>query len=127
MKYLSHLSDLPEFTGAQLDPEQLYIPKPIMEHPQFRTLKSDGKMLYSFILNRLREPVDFGNKGYDENGDTFVLFPVKEGCQLLNKSKTTVIALKKKLRDYQLIEEVQIGKNEPNHIYLTDELVKYYN
>lgn len=75
MEYLSNLSDLPEFATAKLDSEQVYMPRPIFEDSQFSDLKADGKMLYTLLLNRLREPIDFVQKGYDENGNTFVHYP----------------------------------------------------
>lgn len=31
----------------------------------------------------------------------------------------------KKLQQYGLIEEIQVGNNQPNRIYLTDKLVHY--
>lgn len=124
MAYLSKLSDL-DPSLIDLDPDQVYIPKALLEHPHFKGLKSKEILLYSFLINRLQEPLDFVQKGYDENGDTFVHFKVEELCDLLNQSKGTVISLKNKLKQYQLIEEIRVGNNQPNRIYLTDELVKY--
>lgn len=37
----------------------------------------------------------------------------------------TFISLKKQLTQYGLIEEVKVGRNLPNRIYLTDKLVPY--
>ena len=87
--------------------------------------KFKAKLLYSLLLNRLREPLDFIHKGYDGNGATYVLFKITELCELLNQSKKTVISLKKQLTQYGLIEEVKVGRNLPNRIYLTDKLVPY--
>ena len=105
MAYLSKLSDLDQSLNDS-DPEQIYIPK-------------------ALLLNRLREPFDFIQKGYDENGYTFVHFKIDDLCELLNQSKSTVISLKKKLQQYGLIEEVKVGNNQPNRIYLTDNLIPY--
>ena len=124
MAYLSKLSDL-DHSLNDLDSEQIYIPKALLENDDFKGLNSKEVLLYSFLLNRLREPFDFIQKGYDENGHTFVQFKVDDLCELLNQSKSTVISLKKKLQQYGLIEEVQVGNNQPNRIYLTDKLVHY--
>ena len=107
------------------DPEQIYIPKVLLEHNDFKGLKFKAKLLYSLLLNRLREPLDFIHKGYDGNGATYVQFKIAELCELLNQSKKTVISLKKQLTQYGLIEEVKVGRNLPNRIYLTDKLVSY--
>ncbi|KGM37017.1 replication initiator protein A [Streptococcus sinensis] len=124
MAYLSTLSDLdPSLIDA--DSEQIYIPKVLFEHDDFKGLNYKEILVYSFLLDRLREPLDFIQKGYDDNGATYVHFRVEDLCELFNQGKTTVISLKKKLAQYGLIEEVKSGNNQPNRIYLTDKLVPY--
>lgn len=126
MKYLSNLSDIPEFSSAAIDSGQIVIPRPIIDSPQFNDLKSSGIFLYMLLLNRLRAAVDFELKGYDENGNTFVCYPVEELMEALQSGESKVISLKKKLKNHGLIEEVRQGSNLPNRIYLTDEILKYY-
>lgn len=124
MAYLSTISDLyPLLMDA--DSEQIYIPKVLFEHDDFKGLNYKEILLYSFLLDRLKEPLDFIQKGYDDNGITYVYFKVEDLCELLNQSKTTVISLKKKLVQFGLIEEVKTSNNQPNRIYLTDKLVPY--
>lgn len=124
MVYLSAMSDLdPSLVDA--DSEQIYIPKVLFAHDDFRGLNYKAILLYSFLLHRLKEPLEFIQKGYDDNGITYVHFKVEDLCELLNQSKTTVISLKKKLVQFGLIEEVKTGNNQPNRIYLTDKLVLY--
>lgn len=124
MAYLTKISDL-EPSLMNEDPEQIYIPKVLLEHKDFKGLKFKAKVLYSFLLNRLREPLDFIHKGYDDNGATYIHFKIEELCKLLNLGKSTVISLKKQLAQYGLIEEVKVGRNQPNRFYLTDKLVPY--
>ena len=128
MKYLSNLSDIPEFSSAATDSGQFFIPRPIIDNPQFNDLKSSGIFLYMLLLNRLRAAVDFELKGYDENENenTFVCYPIEELMEALQSGKSKVISLKKKLKNHGLIEEVRQGSNLPNRIYLTDEILKYY-
>ncbi len=124
MAYLRKISDLaPELVNA--NPKQIYIPKVLMEHKDFKGLKFEAKVLYSFLLDRLREPLDFIHKGYDDNGATYIHFKVEELCKLLNLGKSTVVSLKKQLAQYGLIEEVKVGSDQPNRFYLTDKLVPY--
>ena len=126
MKYLSNLSDIPEFSSAAIDSGQIVIPRPIIDNPQFNDLKSSGIFLYMLLLNRLGAAVDFEIKGYDENGNTFVCYPIEELMEALQSGKSKVISLKKKIKNHCLIEEVRQGSNLPNRIYLTDEILKYY-
>ncbi|MDU3982122.1 MAG: replication initiator protein A [Streptococcus mitis] len=107
MKYLSNLSDIPEFSSAAIDSGQIVIPRPIIDNPQFNDLKSSGIFLYMLLLNRLRAAVDFELKGYDENGNTFVCYPIEELMESLQSGKSKVISLKKKLKNHGLIEEVR--------------------
>ena len=63
MAYLSTLSDLdPSLIDA--DSEQIYIPKVLFEHDDFKGLNYKEILVYSFLLDRLREPLDFIQKGY---------------------------------------------------------------
>lgn len=124
MKYLSKLSDLDPALSVS-DSEQIYIPRVLFENDDFKELNYKAILVYSFLLDRLREPSDFIQKGQDDNGNTYVHFKIKDLCELLNQSKGTIISLKKKLQQYGLIEEVQMGSHQPNHIYLTDKLVPY--
>ena len=124
MAYLTKISDLaPELVNA--NPKQIYIPKVLMEHKDFKGPKFEAKVLYSFLLDRLREPLDFIHKGYDDNGATYIHFKVEELCKLLNLGKSTVVSLKKQLAQYGLIKEVKVGSGQPNRFYLTDKLVPY--
>lgn len=125
MAYLTKLSDLdPSLVNA--DPDQFYLPKVLLDHNDFKGLKLESALLYSFLLDRLREPLDFIHKGYDDNGATYVQFKIVDLCKLLNQSKSTVISAKKQLAQYGLIEEVKVGNGQPNRIYLTDKLVQYF-
>jgi len=124
MAYLTKISDLdPSLVNA--DTEHFYVPMVLFVHNDFKGLKNKAIVLYSLLLERLREPFDFIQKGYDDNGATYVQFKIAELCELLNQSKKTVISLKKQLAQYGLIEEVKVGRNQPNRIYLTDKLVSY--
>ena len=107
MKYLSNLSDIPEFSSAATDSGQFFLPRPIIDNPQFNDLKSSGIFLYMLLL-------------------TFVCYPIDELMESLQSGKSKVISLKKKLKNHGLIEEVHQGANLPNRIYLTDKILKYY-
>ena len=125
MIYLTAMSDIPEFATATLDPENLYVPQPLMED-YFGEFKSNGVMAYAFLLNRLRQPLDFIHKGQGDKGNIFVYFTNEELAKLLNCSISTVISVKKFLKQRHLIVEARQGFGKPNRIYLTDEINTYY-
>ncbi|HEM3667486.1 TPA: replication initiator protein A [Streptococcus suis] len=125
MNYLTAMSDIPEFATATFDVDQLYTPRPLMENC-LKDFKANGVMAYSMLLNRLREPLDSIHKGQDEEGNIFVYFPNEELAEVLNCSHSTVVSVKKLLTQKHLIEEVRQGFGKPNRIYLTDEILSYY-
>ena len=125
MNYLTAMSDIPEFARDTLDSDQVYTPRPIMEHC-IKELKVTGVMAYTLLLNRLREPLDFLHKGQDDEGNIFVCFTNEDLAATLNCSNSTVISIKKLLTQKRLIVEVREGFGKPNRIYLTDEILTYY-
>jgi len=126
MSYLTSIRDIPEFATANLQSDQIYMPRPLIEH-HISDLTAKGVTAYSVYLNRLEAPLDFVKKGYDKQGNVFIYFTNKELEKLLDSSKDTIIRVKKRLHEYHLIEEVQQGMGKPNRIYLTDEILKYYH
>lgn len=125
MNYLTAMGDIPEFATATLDIDQLYVPRPLIDH-YLKDFKSNVVMAYTFLLNRLREPLDFVHKGQDDEGNTFVYFSNEDLAEVLKCSHSTVISIKKLLIQKNLILEVRQGLGKPNRIYLTDEILYYY-
>ena len=54
MKYLSKLSDLDPALSVS-DSEQIYIPRVLFENDDFKELNYKAILVYSFLLDRLRE------------------------------------------------------------------------
>lgn len=79
-------------------------------------IKSEGKLLYGFLLNRLS--LSTKNNWVDENGDIFLIFTRKDVQEMLDLSDKTVTKAFKQLRDCKLIHEKRQGANKPNLIYV---------
>lgn len=79
-------------------------------------IKSAGKLLYGFLLNRLS--LSAKNNWVDENGDIFLIFTRKEVQERLDLSDKTVTKAFKQLKDCKLIHEKRQGANKPNLIYV---------
>lgn len=60
-------------------------------------IKSAGKLLYGFLLNRLS--LSGKNNWVDENGDIFLIFTRKEVQEMLDLSDKTVTKAFKQLKD----------------------------
>ncbi|SDB22460.1 Replication initiator protein A (RepA) N-terminus [Streptococcus henryi] len=99
-------------------------------------LSSDAKLSYGIFLNRCQLSIysyQQGKRDYvDENGAVFMIFTVDELMKVLDKSKNTVLKIKKELTQLGLLREVRQGKNKPNRLYLqnvdaTTQITEYYD
>lgn len=99
-------------------------------------LSSDAKLAYGIFLNRCQLSIrsyQQGNHDYvDEHDAVFMIYTVSDLMKVLDKSKNTVIKIKKELTDLGLLREVRLGKNKPNRLYLqnvdaTSQLTEYYD
>ena len=79
-------------------------------------IKSAGKLLYGFLLNRLS--LSAKNNWVDEDGNIFLIFTRKEVQEMLDLSDKTVTKAFKQLKDCKLINEKKQGANKPNLIYV---------
>jgi|GEM_PF-2443047 len=82
----------------------------------------DAKFAYGLLYNRCQLSIRSCEQGrldfVDENGAVFLIFTVEELMELLDKSKGTVIKIKKELAEFGLLREVRMGVNKPNRLYL---------
>ena len=79
-------------------------------------IKSDAKILYGFLLNRLS--LSAKNNWIDEKGNVFLIFTRKEVQEKLDLSDKTVTKAFNQLKDCKLIHEKKQGANKPNLIYV---------
>lgn len=86
------------------------------------SLSSDAKLAYGALYNRCLLSIKSyrdGDRMYvDENGSVFLIFTVKDLMLFLDKSKGTVIKIKKELQAHDLLREVRLGVNKANRLYL---------
>lgn len=110
-----------EFTSYKINEcfEHLYyqIPMELFFNPKYnKKLNSDSKILYGFLLNRLK--LSKRNDCYDESGNIYLIFTRKDVQELLNLSDKTVTKAFKQLADCKLIYEKKQGSTKPNLIYV---------
>lgn len=99
-------------------------------------MSSDAKLAYGIFLDRCQLSIysyQQGNKDYvDENDAVFMFYTVQDLMKVLDKSKNTVLKIKKELISLGLLREVRQGKNQPNRLYLqnvdaTSQMTEYYD
>ncbi|HEM3179787.1 replication initiator protein A [Streptococcus suis] len=87
-----------------------------------RELSNDAKLAYGALYNRCLLSIRSYNEGkrdyVDENGSVFMNYTVEDLMDLLDRSKPTVLKIKKELVKSKLLREVKQGANRSNRLYL---------
>lgn len=94
------------------------LPKVFFTNEKYLNMSNNAKVAWSLL--RDRSSLSRKNKWFDKGtGRIYFIFRNKELMKLTNiKSETTLIRVKKELSELNLIEEVRLGMNKPNKIYL---------
>lgn len=92
------------------------VPKVLFIGEQYKKMKSNAKILYTVLLDRIKLSIKNGWK--DEKGRYYVRMSSEKGAELLGLSDKTFRTMKKELANYGLIEEVREGVTKSNRIYV---------
>ncbi|MCK8605771.1 replication initiator protein A [Leuconostoc citreum] len=99
--------------------ERFYrVPKALLLHPAYKDLRADSKLVYAILKDRLELSIQ--NNRVDYKGDVYLNYSIKSLEELLGFGKNKIIAIKKELQEYGLIEEERPGLNRANRIYVGD-------
>ena len=109
-------------TANQYQTSERYykLPKLLFESDRYKDMKLEVKVAYAVLKDRLELSL---TKGWiDEEGAIYLIYSNAKLMDLLGCSKSKLLAIKKTLREYGLIEEVQQSSSEKgrlaNKIYL---------
>ena len=98
------------------------LPKVLLSHEFYKNLSSDAKILYSCLLERTS--LSFKNNWIDEEKRIYIIFPIEEVMEVLNKSNKTAVKifaeLDKETGGIGLLERRRQGLGKPNIIYVKD-------
>jgi len=100
------------------------IPKVFFTSDRYINMSNNAKIAWALL--RERSSVSKKNKWFDKDTKRiYFIFKNEDLMDILNISgKATVVKVKKELRDNHLIEEVRLGKNRPNKMYLLYPIVE---
>lgn len=116
------LDQFSAITLEQMQTSERYFPMAwvLWEDEHYRSLRTDCKVLYSMMKNRLE--LSAKNGWIDEEGRVYIEFSNAEIQRYFNCSKPTAIKIKKDLTDYGLIYELNQYSNADgqlaNRIYV---------
>ncbi|HFC9409946.1 TPA: replication initiator protein A [Streptococcus agalactiae] len=109
-------------TANQYQTSERYykLPKILFESERYKDIKLEVKVAYAVLKDRLELSL---SKGWiDEDGAIYLIYSNSNLMALLGCSKSKLLSIKKTLRDYGLIDEVQQSSSEKgrmaNKIYL---------
>lgn len=109
-------------TANQYQTSERYykLPKLLFESERYKDMKLEVKVAYSVLKDRLELSL---SKGWiDEDGAIYLIYSNSSLMVLLGCSKSKLLSIKKTLREYGLIDEVQQSSSEKgrmaNKIYL---------
>ncbi|WP_438838703.1 replication initiator protein A [Streptococcus pluranimalium] len=96
------------------------LPKLLFESDRYKDMKLEVKVAYTVLKDRLELSLSRG--WIDEQGFIYLIYSNSKLMDLLGCSKSKLLSIKKSLRDFGLIEEVQQSSSEKgrlaNKIYL---------
>ena len=92
------------------------VPKLLFTEPAYESLSSEGKLLYSLMLDRMGLSVR--NQWFDSLGRVYIFFTVSDAMDKLHYKHDKIIRLFKELDDIGLIERKKQGLGKPNMIYV---------
>lgn len=109
-------------TANQYQTSERYykLPKVLFESERYKDMKLEVKVAYAVLKDRLELSL---SKGWiDEDGAIYLIYSNSNLMALLGCSKSKLLSIKKTLREYGLIDEVQQSSSEKgrmaNKIYL---------
>lgn len=118
------------FYGNEAEQYAYYsVPKPLFTDSKFKSLSTDSKLLYSFLLDRAGLSVK--NNLIDEDGKVFVYFKMEELCERLSIGKDKAVKLFNELDGEKggigLIKRKRQGQGKPIKIYVMNFMKLYKN
>ena len=90
--------------------------KALFINEKYKKLSDSAKVTYAILNDRVS--LSIKNNWIDQNGDIYFIFTNENLQEVLDKSKNTITKIKKELQEVGLLEQVKIGFNQPNKLYL---------
>lgn len=109
-------------TASQYQTSERYykLPKILFEDERYKDMKLEVKVAYAVLKDRLELSLSRG--WIDDEGAVYLVYSNSKLMDLLGCSKSKLLSIKKTLREYGLIDEVQQSSSEKgrlaNKIYL---------
>lgn len=119
------MTDFNFFKADRVYNELFYqFPKVFIVSDEYKKMKDSTKIAYMLLKARLE--IAISKRQIDEEGNVYFTYTTNELCSVLNCQKQKAIAIKKELESFGLLLQKQmgfnkqLGKNNPNRLYLSE-------
>lgn len=119
------MTDFKFFKADRVYNELFYqFPKVFIVSDEYKKMKDSTKIAYMLLKARLE--IAISKRQIDEEGNVYFTYTTNELCSVLNCQKQKAIAIKKELESFGLLLQKQmgfnkqLGKNNPNRLYLAE-------
>ncbi len=119
------MADFNYFKADRIYNELFYqFPKVFIVSDKYKKMKDSTKIAYMLLKARLE--IAINKRQIDEEGNVYFTYTTNELCSVLNCQKQKAIAIKKELESFSLLLQKQmgfnkqLGKNNPNRLYLAE-------
>ena len=119
------MADFNFFKADRVYNELFYqFPKVFIVSDEYKKMKDSTKIAYMLLKARLE--IAISKRQIDEEGNVYFTYTTNELCSVLNCQKQKAIAIKKELESFGLLLQKQmgfnkqLGKNNPNRLYLAE-------
>lgn len=119
------MTDFNFFKADRVYNELFYqFPKVFIVSDEYKKMKDSTKIAYMLLKARLE--IAISKRQIDEEGNVYFTYTINELCNVLNCQKQKAIAIKKELESFGLLLQKQmgfnkqLGKNNPNRLYLAE-------
>jgi hypothetical protein len=92
------------------------LPKQMLTDKRFQGLPFDAIILYLELCERTN--LSESNGWIDNDGQPYIIYPREEARKMFRWGNKKTSNLFKQLKKYNLIEEIRLGLNNPNLIYV---------
>lgn len=103
------------------------LPRKLFEHPEYRTISIEAKLLFALIFDRLKVSAVNSDKYTDERGNVYALYTFDEIKSKFGISNNKTSKIIKELVSVGLIEKYSVRLGEPNRFLLTDKAKSIMN
>lgn len=104
------------YTVSEYERATFYQMPKFLFNETYLPMSNDAKVLYCLLKDRFE--LSMKNNWINENGELYLKFKREAMMEMLGKGKNTITKIMKELIDKGLVEEVRVGFNQANEIYL---------